>query len=56
MTDSTTVARPRRTLTGTAVPDDLDTTITLAEWHRCRDTLDATWVVVPHEHQIDLAA
>lgn len=56
MTDSMTHTRSRRPRAVTAVDlKDLDTTLTLAEWHRYRDTDDSPQVVVPHDQHLQAA-
>jgi hypothetical protein len=34
---------------------DLQMTLTLAEWHRYRDSVDDTWIVVPHQPPLPAA-
>jgi hypothetical protein len=56
MTDPMTLTQPRRAHPGATVNlDNNEMAVTLAEWHRSRDT-DDVCVVVPHEPRVGLAA
>ncbi len=51
---SLTASRPIWTMTASDLRD-LEMTLTLAEWHRHRDA-DDTWIVAPHQPQLQQAA
>ena len=48
---TTLTRRPIWTMTALDL-QDLEMTLTRAEWHRYRDVVDDTWIVVPHQPQL----